>query len=347
MESSVIALEKLLEENQQKINNCRIQLGKIQSELITVSPLKKASIENTLEQSTKDFEIYKKILDSIPQKEKDKQKELSNVQEALKKQTYYKLQKIRIKRSLNLNRNQKLEAMMIVDELPHNVHFDDKELLEIGDIILKNNIRDVIDIDKKLQEITIEFNNKKDKIEEEQDLKHFAFLDSYIPIIVLHFSYLIQDINNNIQEHNENETDENKKLKFRGLPKFEDWWIEELFVNHQAYFGLYKWKSIIENLCLTKQEKIIWNKIFNNWLMIKKILNSKEENSFYYNFLFDDLIRSYAGLEEELDDNNLKSMEKIINSIIKKENFLKFKNHHNINTIYSKWKLSILNKNKK
>jgi len=344
MQSSVIALEKLIEENQQKVNNCRAQLGKIQNNTISVSSLKMASIENTLEQASLNLEKYSKILDAIPQKEKDKQKELLSVQQALKKQSYYKLQKIRIKRNLNLNRNQKLEAMMIIDELPNDINFDDKELLEISDIIIKQNIREVIDIDKKLSEIRDAFNIKKDKFEEDKDLKYFVFLDTYIPIIILHFSYLIEDIKSKITEYNEEQKDENKKIKFRGLPRFEDWWIEELFINHQAYFGLYKWKMIIKKACINKQQEMIWEKIFNNWLMIKKILNSKEENAFYYNFIFDDLIRTYVGLEEELDNDNLIAMEKIINNIIQKEDFTKMKEIHNNNTIYSQWKIQELKK---
>jgi hypothetical protein len=346
METSIIALEQLVEENQLYIQNSKKQLAKIQSGAVEVSALKLASIENKLEEATNYFEKYSKILDAIPKEEKDRQKHLIEVQEALKKQSYYKLQKIRIKKNQNLHRNQKLEAMMIIDELPYETHFDDKELIEISDMILKNNIREVIDIDKKLTDITNSFNAKKDKFEEQKDLKHFAFLDTYIPIIVLHFSFLIEDINRSINEHNEDEKNINNKLIFRGLPKFDDWWIEELFLNHQAYFGLYKWKSIISNQCITKQHKIIWEKIFNNWLMIKKILNSKEENAFEYNYLFDDLARTYIGLEEELDEENLKSMEKIVNNIIVKEDFTKMNTIHNKNTVYLQWKRTQIEKKK-
>jgi hypothetical protein len=346
METSIIALEQLVQENQLYIQNSKKQLAKIQSGAVEVSALKLASIENKLEEATNYFEKYSKILDAIPKEEKDRQRHLIEVQEALKKQSYYKLQKIRIKKNQNLHRNQKLEAMMIIDELPYETHFDDKELIEISDMILKNNIREVIDIDKKLTDITNYFNTKKDKFEEQKDLKHFAFLDTYIPIIVLHFSFLIEDINRSINEHNEDEKNINNKLIFRGLPKFDDWWIEELFLNHQAYFGLYKWKSIISNQCITKQHKIIWEKIFNNWLMIKKILNSKEENAFEYNYLFDDLARRYIGLEEELDEENLKSMEKIVNNIIVKEDFTKMNTIHNNNTVYLQWKRTQIEKKK-
>jgi hypothetical protein len=345
MEISVIALEELILENEYYVKNSKQQLAKIQSGTMNVSSLKLASIENKLEEASLNVEKYKKILDAIPKEEQEKQRNLISVQEALKKQSYYKLQKIRIKKNLNLKRTQKLEAMMIIDELPHDVNFDDKELIEVSDMIIKNNIREVIDIDKKLSDIKNAFNSQKEKLKDEKDLKYFALLDTYIPIIILHFSYLIEDINKCILEHNEDKNDENK-LIFRGLPKFDDWWIEELFINHQAYFGLYKWKNIISKQCITEQHKIIWEKIFNNWLMIKKILNSKEENAFDYNYIFDDLIRTYVGLEEELDNNNLEAMEKIVNNIILKEDFTKMKSTHSINTVYLQWK-TVKVKNKK
>ncbi len=335
MEVSIFALEKLMSENQELISNCTKQLQEINNGKIKVSALKQASIENTLEEASLAYETYKHMYDEIPKAEKDKYKELIRVQEALAKQTYYKVQKIRLKRNKNLTRDQKLEAMMIIDELPENIHFEDKELLDIANIVLKNNIRSVTELENELITIKNEFNSKINSLPDGKDLKYFAFLDTYIPIVVLHFSVLIQNINELISEHNENSE---KKLHFPGLPKYEDWWIEELFINHQAYFALFKWKDIIKNLCLNEQQKIIWNKIFNNWLMVKKILNSKDENAYDYNYIFDQLLEKYAHLEEELDVSNLESMEEIIKNITLKEDFSKNRSLHNIQTTYSTWK---------
>jgi hypothetical protein len=335
MEVSIFALEKLILENKEKISNCSKQLQDIRNEKIKVTSLKQASIENTLEEATLAYETYKHMYDEIPKEEKDKYKELIRVQEALAKQTYYKMQKIRLKRNKNLSRDQKLEAMMIIDELPEDVNFNDKELLEISQIVIKNNIRKVSDLENELQNIKNEFNSKINKLPDNKDLKHFTFLDSYIPIVILHFSILVQNINELINEHND--TNE-KKLKFSGFPKYEDWWIEELFINHQAYFALYKWKDIINNQCVNQQQKIIWNKIFNNWLMVKKILNSKDENAYDYNYIFDEMLEKYVNLEEELDIDNLKSMEEIIKNITIKEDFTKNKSIHNIKTTYYNWK---------
>ena len=345
MEISIFALEKLIKENEEKISNCTKQMKDLDAGTITLSPMKQASVENTLEEARQSFDTYKKLYDEIPQEEKDKQKELVRVQEALAKQSYYKLQKIRLKRNKNLKRDQKLEAMMIIDELPEEIDFDDRELLEISQIVIKNNIREVSELEKELDTIKSEFDSRIESLEEGKDLKHFAFLDTYIPIVILHFSVLVQNIKELVEQYNENAkaADENAKLlTFRGLPRYEDWWVEELFKNHQAYFGLFKWKDIIHNQCVSEQQQIIWDKIFNNWLMVKKILNGKDENGYEYNFIFDDLMRKYAELEEELDTENLISMEKIVLNITKKENFEEMKTEHNITTTYLQWKIAKL-----
>jgi len=344
MEISIFALEKLIAENESNISNCKKQLKDLESGKITMSAMKIASTENTLESSSALLQKYTDIYKAIPKEEKDKFKELQRVQEALVKQSYYKLQKIRLKRNLNLKRNQRLEAMMIIDELPESVNFDDKELIEISSVVIKNNIREVKELEDDLMLIKKDFETQIDSLKDGKDLKHFAFLDTYIPIIVLHFKTLVDNILEEIDELNmqeEEKTDNQANfIKFIGLPKYEDWWIEELFKNHQAYFALYKWKDIIANQCVTEQQEIIWDKIFNNWLMVKKILNSKEENSFDYNLIFDSLISKYAQLEEEFETENLESMEKIIFNITKKEDFTKTKTDHNIHTLYSNWKKS-------
>jgi len=337
MNLTIMALEKLIETNAQKIENTQKQIKDYEINNIKISAMKQGSLETTLEEATKQYEKYKKQYDEIPQAKREQYDKEIRIKEALAKQTYYKLQKIRLKKNLNLKRNQKLEAMMIIDELPDDIHFEDENLIDIVEIVIKHNIRDITEIEKEYQDIKKDFEMRIDILPDEKDLKHFTYLDTYIPIIILHFSIFVKHIQETIEEFNADET--NKiKVTFRGLPKYEDWWIEELFQNHQAYFGLFKWKSIIENQCLTPQLKIIWQKIFTNWLMIKKLLNNKEDNAYDYNFIFDNMIRKYAQLEEELDDENLKTMEKIVHNITTKEDFTKMKTKHDINTVYLQWK---------
>lgn len=343
MNLSIFALEKLIKENEEKMANSKKQLRAIESGEFKVSALKRASVEQALEESTKDYEMYKKLYDDIPSDQKEQFKELEKVEEALAKQTYYKLQKIRMKKNKNLNRKQILEAMMILDELPNDIHFDDKQLIEVANTVIKNNIREVVTLEEELKQIKDEFEQRVQKIKECTDQKYFTLFDTYIPILIVHFKLFIEDIQESIEEHNENNPENQKH--FDGLPKYEDWWLEELFKNHQAYFALYKWSSIIESLCMTAQQKIIWHKLFTNWVSIKKMLNSKEENSYIYTSIFDDMLQKYGQMEEEFDLDNLESMDKIIEKTIQKEDFSQYKTVHEINTTYLQYKQNLIKKN--
>ncbi len=380
MKIQILALERLIEESKQKIANTEKQLRSFNEGVTKLSPVKQASLENALEDASKDYDKYKKMYSEIPEAEIFRHKETERVQKALAKQTYYKLQKMRLKRAKSLKRNQLLEAMMMIDELPDEVNYDDTEIISMSDVIIKYNMREIDVLEKEFKVIKDDFNKRIESLPDEKDLKHFLFLDSYIPIIVLHFSVLVQNIIESIDEYNtaidkdkrknkdkdknknkdkekdkkknkdkdkkkkKNNKEELEKKKFSGLPKYEDWWIEELFKNHQAYFGLYKWKDIVSNICLTQQQRSIWDIIFNNWLMIKKILNGKGENAYDYNYIFDKLIAKYVQLEEELDENNLKSMESIVFNITAREDFTKTRETHNIKNTYFQWKKA---KNKK
>lgn len=349
---SIYALEKLMAENEQTITNCQKQLRDLEAGTIQLSAMKQASVEGSLERASDDYNKYKEIYDAIPEEEKEKFRELVRVQEALAKQTYYKLQKMRLRRNKNIKRNQKLEAMMVLDELPHEIHFDDPELMEMTEVIIKYNIREIFELEKELAEINDDFEKRVEALEDEQDLKHFVFLDSYIPIIILHFKILVEQLNQTIDDHNSvldlnYEKDKKKYIDFKGLPNYEDWWFEELFQNHQAYFGLYKWKNIISSFCITEQLQEIWNKVFNNWLMVKKILNTKDENAYDYNFIFDDMVKQYAQLEEELDMENLQSMENIIFELTKKEDFSNIQTEHTLDTTYFQWKKKKLEEDSK
>ena len=344
MKVSIYALEKLIKEYESNIANASKQLKDLDAGKITLSPLKIASVENTLEFSTAEYEKYKAIYDAIPQKEKEDFRELKDVQEMLAKQSYYKLQKIRIKRNLNLKRNQKLEAMMVLDEVPIEVKFDDAQLLEVANVIIKYNARESVELVAELGVIREEFDKRLDGLKDKEDLKHFHFLDTYIPIILLHFSILVKDIEETITLYNEKaletkgQVDEVALVNFVGFPKYEDWWFEELLKNHEAYFALYFWKYKIDEYCLTEQQKIIWDKLFTNWLMIKKILTSKDENAYAYNFIFDDMLQKYGKIDEEFEGEILqKNNEDLLKSMDDTDIF-KHIAEHEIATVYSKWK---------
>ena len=336
MNLTIFTLEKLLKENEEKIANSKKQLRDIEAGVLKVSALKLASVEKTLEEATAKYEEYKKIYDDIPQKEKEAFANMEEIEETLAKQTYYKLQKVRIKHNRHLDRNQKLEIMMLLDELPHNTFFEDDQLVEISEYIIKNNLRTIDEIQNDLSSIRNEFIEQTNKIIDKTDQKYFALLDSYLPILITQFKIFIEELQKSIDEYNQTHDD---KKQFVGLPKYEDWWIDELFKNHQAYFALFKWKDIIDKICITEHQQTIWQKLFTNWVNIKKILNTKDENSYQYTYIFDNMLTKYAQLEEEIDLENLASLEHIIDTIYLKEHLEKYKVEHNRRTAYLEFKL--------
>jgi len=129
-----------------------------------------------------------------------------------------------------------------------------------------------------------------------------------------------------------------KEQTFSGFPKFHDWWIRELWLSHQAYFALFKWKDIISNLCITTEQKKAWSIIFDRWVFIKKLLNDKGELAFNYNFAFDALLENHARMLEETDNKNILSMEEIVKKITRNEDFTVTAPFHNTNTPYLKFK---------
>ncbi len=129
-----------------------------------------------------------------------------------------------------------------------------------------------------------------------------------------------------------------KEETFSGFPKFHDWWIRELWLSHQAYFALFKWKDIISNLCITTEQKKAWSIIFDRWVFIKKLLNDKGELAFNYNFAFDSLLENHARMLEETDSENILSMEEIVKKITRNEDFTVTAPFHNTNTPYLKFK---------
>lgn len=344
MKVSIYALEKLIKEHETNIANASKQLKDLDAGKITLSALKIASVENTLDHSTAEYEKYKAIYDAIPEKEKEDFRNLKAVQELLAKESYYKLQKIRMRRNKNLKRNQRLEAMMVLDELPEDIHFDDEQLIDVTNIIIKFNARESVELVAELGTIREEFDKRLEELKDKEDLKHFHFLDTYIPIIILHFTSLVKSIEETITVYNEKaqlEQDQNEPtplISFNGFPKYEDWWFEELFHNHQAYFALFNWKEKIREICISEQQKDLWEKIFSNWLMIKKLLNTKDENAYDYNFIFDDMIKKYTTVEEEFDNDLIIKNEVILFEEIKKINFSKFIAEHHNDTYYKTWK---------
>ncbi len=322
---SIIALENLIQENEARVKVQRRQLADHEAGVNKISRMVKAATETHLEEGLELIAKYKFMLEELLAQDQAELEEKQRIEEEIKRKAYFDNQEERINNNTTKTLDQKLQVMMIIDELPSQVQFEDQELFEIAEKTIELNIGDHVDLGEKLSEIKKEFeflivNNKEEKIHD------IEMLNYRIPLLVLHFSVLLSNIKELLEKNND--------ACFRGFPKYEDWWIDELWSSHQAYFALYKWKSIISNLCITKDQKTTWSNIFDEWLFVKKLLNDKGPLAFEFQFAFDSLLTKHAELEEELIDKNLLAMESIIKEITKKEDFSKVKRNHCVSTSY-------------
>jgi len=332
--NAIIAVQDLIVQNQRRIKILKQQLRNHESGVIKLSPMSEASVELGLEKSQDVLEKNEIILKELQKKGLVEIEKEQSIKEAIIRRNYYKYQKVRLKRDLVMSNDQKLEAMMIIDELPHDINIEDKELFAIAETTINLNLRVHEELYDEMLIIQKDWNELLKTIDVE-NINKLGMVNMHIPILVLHLSVLINNIKENIEE--------NDLPTFRGLPPFEDWWIEELWENHQAYFGLYKWRSIIASLCLSTEQKNAWSRIFASWIFIKKILNQKGKLGFEFNFAFDTLIEHHTHLSEEVEQENLISMEKIIKEITEKENFNDYKSEHSVETDYLEFKRKKIN----
>lgn len=326
---SIIALETLIKECEERINLERRQISENESGARKMSRLAQASTEAKLEETIEKLAKYKTQLAELLAQDQIKLEEKERIEAAIERKKYFDNQNMRLQNNMEINADQKVEAALILDELPNEVCFEDQAIIDIATQSLELNISSHIQINEKLLEVKREFQAITQK-NKESNLKEIGLLQVRIPILIVQFYALIESIKESIKEEN--------KPEFVGLPKYEDWWITELWISHQAYFALYKWKNIITNICLTHKQKRAWSKIFDMWLDIKKILNDKGEVAFEFNFAFDALIQKHVNLEEELVTNNLVSMETIIKRITQNEDFTTVKKCHQIITPYLQFK---------
>ena len=326
---SIIALEEMIKIEEKRAGILKRQLSDHEAGVNKLTYMQLASTERSLEETNTQLEMNRKMLEKLMASDMKELEDKERIEEAIKRKNYYKYQKIRLKRDIIRTNDQKLEAMLILDELPEDVCFEDNEIFNIALKSIELDLSLHESIEKEFQDIKKDFQNLLKECEEEE-IKELVTLNNLIPIIVLHFSVLLSNIKANRAEDN--------LPPFSGFPKFEDWWIEELWYSHQAYFGLFKWKYIVEKLCTTTEQKRSWDIIFSNWVFIKKLINSKGKLGYKYNFAFDTLIKNRAELEEEILEINLLSMESIVTDLTKKENFSKIRKKHNIDTDYLVYK---------
>ncbi|UTJ05282.1 hypothetical protein [Arcobacter roscoffensis] len=339
--NSVIALEELIKEEESRAALLQKQLANHESGENRLSRLALASTESSLEETQEKLTKHKVMYEELMKQDLKELEEKEKLEEAIRRKKYFDNQNLRVKNNNEKADDQKLEAMMILDELPEEVNFEDDELFEIAQKSLELNLKDHKELKDELSIIRKDFKSHLKNCKEEK-LSEIELLNFRIPILVLHFSVLLKNIENNFVPKDDEEEKEKPK-KFTGFPRYEDWWIQELWSSHQAYFALFKFKAIIMNVCKTGEQKRSWSKIFDNWVFVKKVLTDKGALAHDYHFALDALLHKYAKLDEELESKNLESMETIIKKITKKEDFTKMARNHSLITPYLKFKKEKLN----
>ena len=326
---AIIALEEFIKEEEKRISMLKRQISDHESGENRLTRMALASTESSLEENIAMLERHKAKLDELLQKDLKELEKEEKLKDAVERQNYYYYQKVRLKRDKVTPNDVKLEAMMIIDELPDDVVFEDQTLLEIAQKTVESNLRVHEELQEDYTAIKVEFENLLKDIKDE-NISDLNVLRYQIPILVLHFSVLTSNIKENIELE--------KLPEFGGYPKFEDWWIKEMWKSHQAYIGLYKWKFIIKNLCNTSDQKKAWESIFANWFSIKKMITEKGKLGYELKFAFDYLLREFTGIEEELSTVILKTMENIVIDVTGKEDFKKVRKKHKLVTGYLEFK---------
>jgi len=322
---AIIALEEMIKEEESVIKSIKKQLANHASGESKLSYMGLASAETNLENAQTQLEKHKIRLKELMSLDNAELLEKEKIKDAVERQNYLNYQTLRIKRDVTRKNDEKLEAMSILDEVGQECMIEDEHLFEIAEKSLSLNLTVHVDLDKKYAEIKKSFEAFVKKIDDE-NIKDLGTLNFRAILTTLHFHVLYSNIQENIDECN--------LPAFKGFPKFEDWWIRELWKNHHAYYALFKWKGIVRSLCNTEEQKRTWEKIFTNWIGIKKILSDKGALGYHYNYMFDSMIREYSSLEEELATSSLKSMDALTKAIIAKEDFTKEMPNHTIVTDY-------------
>ncbi len=324
-------LEKKIKTYSEKISSLKKQLNDCDDGKIKLTYIARASAEASLERNKQQLEAVQKELEYLKQQDFQELLEKQRIKEEVETKNYYKYQKLRIQRSKYGTVEEKHEVMMILDELPKDIKIEDQELFEIAKQSMKLNLLLHCNIHQKYDDIKKDFNILIENLATEK-IQELIILNYRIPMIVLQLQILKENIKENITD--------DKLGHFKGFPKFYDWWIDELWISHQAYLGLYRWKDIINHLCITGDQKRAWEIIFKNWIFVKKLLNKKGEMAYEYNYAFDILLKKYTLMEDELDEKNLNSIKDIVIKLTKSENFIHYSNKHDIVTPYLEFKLN-------
>jgi len=309
----------------------RKQLEEHKSGNIKLSYIAQASAEDSIDKNSQLLLKYQKKLQYLQAQDLKKLAEQEKIKKETLENNYFQYQIPRLKRDKTKSKKTIEEAIIIKNSLPNDLKLEDEDLFQLSHKSQELHLILHLGLNRRLTTIREEF---KQMTEEhiDTDNKDLILFNYRIPIIVLQLSVLLNNIKENIKD---------EKLKdFKGFPKFQDWWIDQLWSSHQAYMCFFKWKRIILGLCISDEQKKAFEFIFKNWLYLKKILNSKQNIAYGYNRAFDILIEKYTNLKEEFVLSNMHSLKTIIESLTQKEDFTTVSSSHTINTPYMQFKLN-------
>jgi hypothetical protein len=338
---SMVALELIIKDLEVRVSIAKGQLARHNSGEEKLTLLIKASTENSLEKHVPLLSKYKKMLKELEKFEKLDSYEHRRLRAEIQRKKYYKFNKIQNKSTKKIKfreNDERIEASMIIDELPAEIRLENIELYNMA----YKNLEKYLLFDKEAQtellKIQEEF-NKLIKNFTDENIKSLELLNYMIPIVIFHLYILKKNI-----VENSSTIIEKKVEEVAFYPKYHDWWIEELWDSHLAYFSLYKWKNTITELCEEEGYKKAWEIIFNNWIFTKTLVNEKSQLAFEYQYAFDTLLQKYVGLESELDKNIVNNMKNKVAKFIKEEDLFLLIPKHKVLTHYLSYKLSYKNK---
>ena len=330
----MIALEKLIKDIELRISVSKGQIARHNSGEERLSLLSQSSAENSLEKHVPLLDKYRRIFNDFKKIEKEDSFEHRRLRAAIERKKYYKYHKKVNKKIKYKENDEKIEATMIIDELPEEFIIDERELFEITSKNVEQYLIFHPTSEDDLKKIRDQFNNLiKDYTDE--NIKSLELLNYMIPIVIFHFHLFIL----NIIDFKNNELNENiEEIDF--FPKYQDWWIINMWSCDNAYFALFQWKNTISDLCVDQNLKNVWEIIFNNWIFAKSLLCEKSTVAYEYQYIFDTLLCDYVKLESETDESIILNSQNQLEEFMKSENLFLVRDNHHVITPYTNFKLS-------
>ena len=335
---SIIALEKLIKDVELRIAVSKGQLSRHNSGEEKLSLLGESAAEHSLEKNIPLLARYKNLLRNFQKVSEFDSFERRRLRAAIERKKYYKHHRNSTKTIKYKTNDEKIEATMIIDELPEEFMIEERELFEMSSKSIEEYLIFHPESELDLKTIQEKFNTLIKNFTDE-NIKSLELLNYMIPIVIFHFHLFILNILDLVNDGAEEPINE---IDF--FPKYQDWWITQMWSNDNAYFALYKWKNTITELCMDTNQEKAWEIIFNNWIFAKSLLSEKSTAAYEYHYIFDSLLCDYVQLDAETDESTILASQKELERFIKNEDLLSVLPEHNVITPFMKYKLNNLNK---